>query len=230
MSINKSSKGLARRAMAEGFTIIELIVVIAIVAVLAGIVMTSVAVYIGRAKDNAVKANVTQLAKKAFAHFSEYSNLSSLTYAEFSGYGLNRELGNSGRFLAYKELPSKPGVYWGQDASGAKGEIGLPASDDYTLSAVESCAPACTGGKTCVNKECVAQADYCGGTCANCGSYGSDDLWDGDDCGGSECCSAYSAGCYWDGSGCAGLTCSGDSMESCGGNCPGGSNDCTWGG
>ncbi len=45
----------------KGFTIIELIVVIAIIAVLAGIVLVNVTQYIKKAKDTAVKADFKQM-------------------------------------------------------------------------------------------------------------------------------------------------------------------------
>jgi len=226
----------------KGFTIIELIVVIAIIAVLAGIIMVSVSVYLSRARDNAVKANVTQLAKKALAYYAEHSNFTGLTYSEFSSdYGINTN--NTGGFLAYGKLPSQTNVYWGQDASGAKGEIGDPTGA-YTLASAQpagSCSPACDGsfencyctsgsciscnsGETCLNNQCVTQTESCGGTCSGCEGYGSDDQA----CAGEDCCSAHSDGCYWDGAGCSGIACSGGSMETCGDNCPGGSDDCIW--
>ena len=48
-----------------GFTIIELIVVIAIIAVLATIVMINVTSYIGKSKDAAIKGNMTTIASTA---------------------------------------------------------------------------------------------------------------------------------------------------------------------
>ena len=45
----------------RGFTIVELIVVVAIIAILASIVMVSVSQYIGGARDAAVKGNLSQL-------------------------------------------------------------------------------------------------------------------------------------------------------------------------
>jgi len=244
--------------MSKGFTIIEMIVVITIIAVLAGIVVTSVAIYLSRARDNVVKANVSQLAKKALTYYTEHSNFTGFTYSEFSGYGINAKP-STGEFLVYHSLPSNANIYWGQDATGAKGEIGNPGSAIYTLAsapAAGSCTPACDGsfekcyctsgsciscnsGETCLNNQCVVQTESCGGTCANCGGYGSDDYYtDYSSCGAymagwgwgsyDDCCSAHLDGCYWDGAGCSGVACSGGSMETCGENCPGGSNDCTW--
>lgn len=65
--MNKS-KGLALSQL-KGFTIIELIVVIAIIAVLATIVMTSVMVYMNKGKDAAVKGNMQNLFAYGTAYF-----------------------------------------------------------------------------------------------------------------------------------------------------------------
>jgi prepilin-type N-terminal cleavage/methylation domain-containing protein len=48
----------------KGFTIIELIVVVAVIVVLAAIVITSVTVYINKSKDVRVKADISQLVKQ----------------------------------------------------------------------------------------------------------------------------------------------------------------------
>ena len=46
----------------KGFTIIELIVVIAIIAILAAIVLVNVTVYINKAKDAAIKSDIANIA------------------------------------------------------------------------------------------------------------------------------------------------------------------------
>ncbi len=51
----------------KGFTIIELIVVIAIIAVLAAIVAVNVTSYINKAKDSAIKGNLSTMQKAAAA-------------------------------------------------------------------------------------------------------------------------------------------------------------------
>ena len=55
----------------KGFTIIELIVVIAIIAVLASIVLVNVTQYIGKAKDTAVKANIDTIIMNATAMLAD---------------------------------------------------------------------------------------------------------------------------------------------------------------
>ena len=55
----------------KGFTIIELIVVIAIIAILASIVMVNVAQYINKAKDAAVKSSMAKIAQVEANYFSD---------------------------------------------------------------------------------------------------------------------------------------------------------------
>jgi len=53
----------------KGFTIVELIVIIAIIAVLAGIIVSSVTAYIRSSKVSAIKANLSTLVSKATVYF-----------------------------------------------------------------------------------------------------------------------------------------------------------------
>jgi len=53
----------------KGFTIIELIVVIAIIAVLATIVMINVTGYIAKSKDAAIKGNMSTIATSAASYY-----------------------------------------------------------------------------------------------------------------------------------------------------------------
>ena len=55
----------------KGFTIIELIVVIAIIAVLASIVMVNVVAYINKAKDSSIKANLNTIRTNAVVYMSD---------------------------------------------------------------------------------------------------------------------------------------------------------------
>jgi prepilin-type N-terminal cleavage/methylation domain-containing protein len=64
-----SQKGSARMARAKGFTIIELIVVIAIIAVLAGIVLVNVTSYLNKGRDAAIKGNLSSLMTDAATIF-----------------------------------------------------------------------------------------------------------------------------------------------------------------
>lgn len=53
----------------KGFTIIELIVVIAIIAVLAAIVLVNVTQYIAKSRDAAIKGNMSTIATNAAVYF-----------------------------------------------------------------------------------------------------------------------------------------------------------------
>ncbi|MCX6723596.1 MAG: prepilin-type N-terminal cleavage/methylation domain-containing protein [Candidatus Staskawiczbacteria bacterium] len=55
----------------KGFTIIELIVVIAIIAVLAAIVLVNVTGYISKGKDAAIKANLTSLVTNGATYYDQ---------------------------------------------------------------------------------------------------------------------------------------------------------------
>jgi len=57
----------------KGFTIIELIVVIAIIAVLAAIVLVNVTGYINKAKDAGIKGNMSGMITNAATYFEENS-------------------------------------------------------------------------------------------------------------------------------------------------------------
>lgn len=58
----------------KGFTIIELIVVIAIIAVLASIVLVNVTKYINKGKDAAIKGNLSGMMTNAASYFDTNSN------------------------------------------------------------------------------------------------------------------------------------------------------------
>lgn len=58
----------------KGFTIIELIVVVAIIAVLAAIVLVNVTSYINRGKNAAVKGNLSSIMTNATVYFEANGN------------------------------------------------------------------------------------------------------------------------------------------------------------
>ncbi|MGA2418052.1 MAG: type II secretion system protein [Candidatus Staskawiczbacteria bacterium] len=60
----------------QGFTIIELIVVITIIAVLASIVMVNVFIYIQKAKDASISANINSMMKDSVIYLSEHGSYS----------------------------------------------------------------------------------------------------------------------------------------------------------
>jgi prepilin-type N-terminal cleavage/methylation domain-containing protein len=66
----------------KGFTIIELIVVVAIIAVLAAIVLVSVTAYNNRGRDAAIKGNLASLGTRGVTYF-ENATLGNGTYNTF---------------------------------------------------------------------------------------------------------------------------------------------------
>ena len=58
----------------KGFTIIELLVVVAIIAVLTGIVLVNVTSYINKGKDAAIQGNLSSLTTNAAAYFDANGN------------------------------------------------------------------------------------------------------------------------------------------------------------
>jgi len=58
----------------NGFTIIELIVVIAIIAVLSSIVLTSVAKYISKSRDSAIKENMNSFLINSSTYLESHGN------------------------------------------------------------------------------------------------------------------------------------------------------------
>jgi prepilin-type N-terminal cleavage/methylation domain-containing protein len=70
----------------KGFTIIELIVVIAIIAVLAAIVLVNVTGYINKSKNAAVKANLSTMLTNAAVYFDANPSSFGATFITTSGY------------------------------------------------------------------------------------------------------------------------------------------------
>ena len=72
-----------------GFTIIELIVVIAIIAVLAAIVLVNVTQYIAKGRDAAIKGNLSTLATNAAVYYDDLT----LGNGDFIGFSADTTLG-----------------------------------------------------------------------------------------------------------------------------------------
>lgn len=70
----------------SGFTIIELIVVIAIISVLATIVLVSVSSYFSKSKDAAIKANLSSTATASAAYFDANGNYDDLCSDTTTGF------------------------------------------------------------------------------------------------------------------------------------------------
>jgi prepilin-type N-terminal cleavage/methylation domain-containing protein len=64
----------------KGFTIIELIIVIAIIAVLAALVMANVTQYISKSRDTAVQANMKQLPPAATVYIANWGTVNGFCF------------------------------------------------------------------------------------------------------------------------------------------------------
>ncbi|MSU54430.1 MAG: type II secretion system protein [Candidatus Staskawiczbacteria bacterium] len=67
-------KGINSASATKGFTIIELLVVVAIIAVLTGIVLVNVTPYINKGKDAAIKANLNTILINGAVYYDDNSN------------------------------------------------------------------------------------------------------------------------------------------------------------
>jgi Tfp pilus assembly protein PilE len=115
----------------KGFTIIELIVVIAIIAVLAAIVLVNVTQYIAKGKDASIKGNMASIATIAAAYYdnntSSYTGLGSdAAYAagivaidDANGSGTVTDEIISGAYCVESTLNA--GGSWCVDSTGYKG-------------------------------------------------------------------------------------------------------------
>jgi len=98
----------------KGFTLVELIVVIAIIGILAAVLIPSVSSYVSKAKDSAAIQEANGL-KAAYEEWKvervDNNNLSADEKVDFLLYLINKELINEGNGLApvVREEPSTPG-------------------------------------------------------------------------------------------------------------------------
>ncbi len=114
----------------RGFTIIELIVVIAIIAVLAAIVLVNVTAYINKGKDASIKGNMSTIATTAAVFYegaSDYTGLAAnLTVANavaaITSANEAPTLTVAGNGTAYCiESPLHEGTNWCVDSTGYVG-------------------------------------------------------------------------------------------------------------
>lgn len=119
----------------KGFTIIELIVVIAIIAVLAAIVLVNVTSYIAKGKDSAIKSNLGTIKTNAAAYYDQQTTP---TYVNFvnsimytnpatainqAGAPVYGEYENQTSFCAYANLASTSTSQWCVDSTGYSGNV-----------------------------------------------------------------------------------------------------------
>ncbi|MFA6190150.1 MAG: prepilin-type N-terminal cleavage/methylation domain-containing protein [Candidatus Staskawiczbacteria bacterium] len=171
----------------KGFTIIELIVVIAIIAVLAGIVLVNVTQYINKSKDAAIKANLRQIYTVAAEKFLKDYTYIGFVISNPSGQcaGSSYQIHTSvSAFAAYAKLCTSS-AFWCVDSTGAVKELATaPDSDVYTCTAGDGGAGGgetlcggitCEPGYICIDGACAYVHQCPGGhTCETnlpcCGS------------------------------------------------------------
>jgi len=134
----------------KGFTIIELIVVIAIIAVLAAIVLVNVTQYVAKGKNSAIKGNMASLMTNAATYFDENPGKTGSDFVGNStvGCGTNSPIKNAvtgagGNLVCYGStdseswcatsslLGNESAQSWCVDSTGYKGYKG---SDGCTTS------------------------------------------------------------------------------------------------
>lgn len=118
----------------KGFTIIELIVVIAIIAVLAAIVLINVTTYINKSKDASIKANLHTI-QTAFisTNYQTSSTWAAPTTTDYTlakqqietnnGTGTYSEILIAGGFCATSPLASTGATAWCVDSTGFAGDL-----------------------------------------------------------------------------------------------------------
>ncbi|OGZ89955.1 MAG: hypothetical protein A2599_03390 [Candidatus Staskawiczbacteria bacterium RIFOXYD1_FULL_39_28] len=157
----KINKYFSKMNKQKGFTVIELIVVIAIIGVLATVVIGSVVVYIGKAEDSQVKANVSQAAKQLQIYYSENNSFSGLSLAEDGFQYLASP--SSNKFIVWQELSN--GQVYVQNYTGATSTLNnftdtgdeetryeIQEGEIVSCTTVANCDP---GACSCTDGECI---------------------------------------------------------------------------
>lgn len=115
--------------MERAFTMIELIIVIAIISILASVVLVNVIQYINRTKDISVKATMDTLSQEAVIFFLEHRGWGSFcpsgsnAYQSFTGNKNCHSDENRWAFCA--QLKSDPNKAWCADQTMVKKEISM---------------------------------------------------------------------------------------------------------
>jgi len=147
--ISGARKALRKiRRVFRGFTIIELIVVIAIVGVLVSTILASVTSYIGKSKDSRMKAELSEIAKGAAIYYADngmYSGYEDVIadlfkpVAEGSDYHFSPDE-NGDIYVVYAKLATSSN-YWCIDSTGAKIQLENPPD-----SGIYACVSGSGGG------------------------------------------------------------------------------------
>ena len=140
----------------KGFTIIELIVVIAIIAVLAAIVMVNVTSYINKGKDAAIKGNLSSLMTNSSVWFDTNSTYTGFTANAITGCGaagaIALAITGAGGSLVCAETATTGAAWCG--CSGEKADTTKYYCVDSTGAKVEN-TTACTTSCTIASPSCL---------------------------------------------------------------------------
>ena len=134
---------IAKLRKNEGFTLIELMIVVAIIGILAAIAIPNFLNYQCKAKQSEAKQNLGALAKAEVAYFSEYN-----TYIDASGDDLKTLLGfelkGGNKYTYTVDDADQEGFLATATSADIKGD----ATDTWTIDeelALKNTANACTG-------------------------------------------------------------------------------------
>jgi len=137
----------------KGFTIIELIVVIAIIAVLAAIVLVNVTSYINKGKDAAIKGNMSTIATAAAVFYSRATN--------------DTPAGGGGTYLSVTSDPAVSAAITAITAANAAPTTGITATTGLAY-CVEAPLKDTTTGQTIWCVDSTGYVGYIAAThCAN---------------------------------------------------------------
>jgi type II secretion system protein G len=141
----------------RGFTIIELIVVIAIISLLASIVLTNVNGYMAKARDAKRMSDIDQISKALYMYYAQNSNMPAnptpgtegCSNYNYAAYQTVMQLLISGGFLS--QIPTPPSGGWSQGycyynygqggAAGALVVTYLEAAPNSSTGLGSSCRP-----------------------------------------------------------------------------------------
>ena len=123
----------------KGFTIIELIVVIAIIAVLAAIVLVNVTQYIAKSRDAAIKGNMATIVTNSAVYFGDQSPTTYVGFTSNSGYTQPvQAIDDAGGTVGTPQASASAfcvsaalndGTTWCVDSAGYKGELTTGSCD-----------------------------------------------------------------------------------------------------
>lgn len=135
----------------KGFTIIELIVVIAIIAVLATIVMINVTQYIAKGKDASIKGNMSSITTSAAAYYDSqspntYTNLQNNPVVVAANTQINKASGelnylaaNDSSWCACANLVANSANYYCVDSTGLKEEAAGDCATTTLCDTTQAC-------------------------------------------------------------------------------------------